>query len=159
MIFIQVAAAAMADIEVVFHAYSAADRAKIDDGMKRLGIGALKLGHPSAQLIVKVCCVRGLWLNYSIIFCFAQLVLDKVSKRIPEFMPAFAAMHAFKAGPSPGGKGAAKPSSSFSQALPATALLSTKPSVTGNSAQHPHGATQAPVMSPAKPAASNTMCV
>jgi hypothetical protein len=34
LIFIQVAAAAMVDIEVVFHAYSAADRAKIDDGMK-----------------------------------------------------------------------------------------------------------------------------
>jgi hypothetical protein len=90
-----------------------------------------------------------------------QFILDKVSKRTPEFMPAFAAMHAFKpaAGPSPGGKGAAKPSStSFFQALPATALLSKKPSVTGHSAQHPHGATQAPVMSPGKPAASNTMC-
>ncbi len=36
MIFIQVAAAAMVDIEFVFHAYSAADRAKIDDGMKRM---------------------------------------------------------------------------------------------------------------------------
>ena len=30
MIFIQIAAAAMVDIEVVFHAYSAADRARID---------------------------------------------------------------------------------------------------------------------------------
>ncbi len=30
MIFIQIAAAAMVDIEVVFHAYSAADLARID---------------------------------------------------------------------------------------------------------------------------------
>ncbi len=147
----------MVDIEIVFHAYSAADRAKIDDGMKRHGISALLLGQPSAQLIVKVSCICGLWLNYSIMHCINQFILDKVGKRTPEFMPAFAAMHAFKAGPSPGGKGAAKHSTSFSQALPATALLSKKPSVTGHSAQHPHGATQAPAMSPAKPAASNTL--
>ncbi len=51
MIFIQVAAAAMVDIEVVFHAYSAADRAKIDDGMKRHGIGAFlpTLWHSSSS--------------------------------------------------------------------------------------------------------------
>jgi hypothetical protein len=94
-------------------------------------------------------------------YCIYQFILDKVGKRTPEFMPAFAAMHAFNpaAGPSPGGKGAAKHSTSFSQALPATALLSKKASVTGHSAQHPHGATQAPAMSSGKPAASNTMCM
>ena len=131
MVFIQVALAIMVDIELVFHAYSAADRAKIDDGMKRHGIGALLLGQPSAQLIAKVCCICGLWFNDSIMHCIYQFILDKDGKRTPEFMPAFAAMHAFNpaAGPSPGGKRAAKPISLFKHALPATALLSNKPSV------------------------------
>jgi hypothetical protein len=101
LVLIQVAAAAMVDIEVVFHAYSAADRAKIDDGMKRHGIGALLLGQPSAQLIAKVCCICGLWFNDSIMHCIYQFILDKDGKRTPEFMPAFASMHAFNpaAGP------------------------------------------------------------
>jgi hypothetical protein len=73
----EIAAAAMVDIEVVFHAYSAADRAKIDDGMKRYGIGILLLDQPSAQLIVKVCYVCGLWLNYSIIHFFCSLYLTR----------------------------------------------------------------------------------
>jgi hypothetical protein len=101
MVFIQVALAIMVDIELVFHAYSAADRAKIDDGMKRHGIGALLLGQPSAQLIAKVCCICGLWFNDSIMHCIYQFILDKDGKRTPEFMPAFASMHAFNpaAGP------------------------------------------------------------
>jgi hypothetical protein len=77
LIFIQVAAAAMVGVEVVFHAYSAADRAKIDDGMKRHGISALLLGQPSAQVIIKVCCVCGLWLNYSIMYSFTSLYLTR----------------------------------------------------------------------------------